>query len=233
VNIALVEDDPHQQELMEVWLATAQHATKSFSTGQAFIGGVTQEHFDLLIIDWMLPDINGDKVLVWVREHLGWNIPVLFITARDQEEDIIKILKLGADDYMTKPVKHLEMLARIEALGRRAAPRQTEEPTHFNRYLLDTSSRTLYYDGAPLELTQKEFELATYLLKNSGRLLSRVHLLESVWGLTADVDTRTVDTHISRIRKKLQLTPENGWRLTPVYGYGYRLEAVPQIGAGA
>ncbi len=230
MNIALVEDDPHQQALLEVWLATAQHVTKSFSSGKTFIEGVTQTHFDILLIDWMLPDINGDKILVWVRENLGWAIPVLFITVRDQEEDIIKILKLGADDYMTKPVKYLEMLARIEALGRRATPRQVEEPSRFNRYRLDCDSRTLYHDGVPLDLTQKEFELAAYLLKNSGRLLSRVHLLEAVWGLTANVDTRTVDTHISRLRKKLQLTPENGWRLTPVYGYGYRLEAVAPPG---
>lgn len=227
MHIALLEDDPAQTKLMEVWLDISHHKCSSFATGQAFIDALKRETFDLLIIDWMLPDIPGDQVLRWVRQNLGWQIPVLFATGRDEEEAIASILKLGADDYMTKPVKHLELMARIEALERRSnASKRNAERLQYGNIEVDLDARRVRLSGQEADMTQKEFELAAYMLKNSGRLLSRVDLLEQIWGLNSDVDTRTVDTHISRLRKKLHLVPENGWRLTPVYGYGYRLEPV-------
>lgn len=234
MRIALLEDDPHQAEVMELWLATAQHACKSFASGASFIEALRKESFDLLIIDWVLPDIPGDKVLDWVRENLGWKIPVLFVTVCDREEDVVKIIKQGADDYMIKPVKHLEMLVRIEALGRRSdASRQVSGNARYGCFEVDLKARRILRSGVEVELTQKEFELAAYMLANNGRLLSRDELLDRIWGVNADVDTRTVDTHVSRIRKKLQLVPENGWRLTPIYGYGYRLEKVDLAGGQA
>lgn len=223
MEVALLEDDPLQAEVMKLWLEAGLHRCRVFGTGADFMQGVSQTHFDLLVIDWMLPDTDGDKVLVWVRENLGWHLPVLFVTGRDAENDVVKALRLGADDYMIKPVKHMEMLARIEVLGRRSAAAPKLGRLHAGCYEIDLGSRRILRSGVAIELTQKEFELAVYLFQNPGRLLSRVNLLENVWGRNADVDTRTIDTHISRLRKKLKL-PGSGWSLIPVYGYGYRFE---------
>lgn len=229
MRIALLEDDTSLTKLMETWLDMSHHSCSSFVTGRAFIDALQKETFDLLIIDWMLPDIPGDQVLCWVRENIGWQIPILFATGRDEEEAIASILKLGADDYMTKPVKQLELIARIEALGRRSdVTKRATERLQYGKIEVDLDARRVRLSGQEADMTQKEFELAAYIFKNNGRLLSRVDILEQIWGLNSDVDTRTVDTHISRLRKKLHLVPENGWRLTPVYGYGYRLEPVSE-----
>ncbi len=146
-------------------------------------------------------------------------------TARGEDRDVVRTLDAGADDYLVKPVKPLELLARITALGRRSrrAPDHAETAS-FGNYDIETSSQTIYYKGKPVPLTQKEFELSAYLFNNIGRLVSRDHLLESVWKRSPKVNTRTVDTHVSRIRNKLQLTRENGWNLKAVYQHGYRLE---------
>ena len=226
MEIALLEDDPHQAEVMKLWIESAKHECHVSGTGGAFLEEMRRKHYDLLIIDWMLPDTDGIKVLSWVREHLGWQVPVLFVTAKDSENDVVNALKSGADDFMTKPVKHLEMLARIEALERRTASVRRREHCTAGRYEIDMETHRITRSGERIELTQKEFELAVHMFQNPGRLLSRESLLETIWGLNAEVDTRTVDTHVSRLRKKLQLSEENGWRLIPVYGYGYRLEAV-------
>lgn len=226
MEIALVEDDLHQAEAMRLWIESAKHTCQIFGTGGAFIEGVQRKRYDLLIIDWLLPDTDGIEVLAWIRGHLGWQVPVLFVTVKDSESDVVRALKSGADDYMTKPVKHLEMLARIETLGRRISSSKHAGRRFAGRYEIDMDSHRISRSGEKIDLTQKEFELAVHMFQNPGRLLSRESLLEMIWGLNSEVDTRTVDTHVSRLRKKLQLSEENGWRLVPVYGYGYRLEAV-------
>lgn len=223
MRIGVLEDEIAQQELYNTWFGTAHHTCKCYSSAKAFLEALPAEAFDLLIIDWMLPDSSGEMALKWVRENIGWEIPVIFVTARDSELDIVNALRAGADDYVVKPAHYLELLARIEALGRRV-----KQPSlvKIGAYEINQDLRQIRVHGKEVELTQKEFELACYLFQNHGKLLSRVHLLDKLWGLNADVDTRTVDTHVSRIRRKLGIAPENGWQIIPVYGYGYRIERV-------
>jgi DNA-binding response OmpR family regulator len=225
VQIALVEDDPAQAEIVQAWLMQAGHDCHHFPNGKAFIYDAKRHTFDLVILDWMLPDTSGPDLLNWVRENIDWEIPVLFTTSRDSEQDIVFALTHGADDYMIKPVKPQETIARINALLRRSAPADAannilEAPP----YVFDIANRGLSINSEPLELTQKEYDLALFLFRHAGRLLSRSYLLENIWGMNSGLQTRTVDTHISRIRKKLGLGPEVGWRLSSVYQHGYRLE---------
>lgn len=227
MRIALLEDDEQLGQLVALWLEEAGHAPQLFATGAALTKALERESFDLLILDWMLPDTTGDKVLLWVRERTDWAIPVIFVTARDSEEEIVGGLNLGADDYIAKPVRRQEFLARVAAVARRSQmPVAPSGRLSFPPFELDEGSRSVQRDGQPVELTQKEYELALFLFRNHGRLLSRGHILQSVWGHQADITTRTVDTHISRLRTKLGLGPESGWQLNAIYNHGYRLERV-------
>jgi DNA-binding response OmpR family regulator len=168
--------------------------------------------------------MGGDEVLRQVREQFGWEVPVVFCTARTDEEAASDILRMGADDYIPKPVRYMEFMARIHALLRRRKPRQSL--LQFGCIEIDLEGRRIRLGGNEVDLTQREFELAVILLRNVGRVLSREELLAGVWAREADVDTRTVDTHASRLRKKLGLAGESGLMLSSVYGQGYRLDTV-------
>lgn len=229
MHIALVEDDSDQRDLMELWLGSGQHTSHGFGTAAEFIDGLKKERFDLLLIDWILPDGTGGDVLQWVRQNLGWEIAVIVVTARDDEATVVSALKMGADDYVVKPPKPMELLARLENVARRVKPGGLPV-LRLGSYEVDVARHRLSLDGNAVTLTQKEFDLSVYLFQNPGKLLSRDHLLNKIWGLNTDVDTRTVDTHVSRLRKKLLLDGSNGWKLTPIYGYGYRFDRVDSAG---
>lgn len=227
MRIALLEDDRAQAAIMHCWLKEVGYDCQVFGQGKQLIRELNRDTFDLIVLDWMLPDLDGIEVLRWIREHIDWPIPVLFATGKDAEADIVQALDQGADDYMIKPVKRLELLARIKAISRRAMPQEeSARVLEFGQYAIDTGTRTAYLNGKPLDLTQKEFDLVLFLFRCAGRILSRGHILESVWGISPDLNTRTVDTHISRIRNKLQLKAAHGWQLKAVYQHGYRLEQV-------
>ena len=224
MHIAILEDDSSQAALLALWLESAGHTCETYSMGRRFIDNVAQGHYGLLILDWALPDINGDEVLRWVRNHMGWEIPVLFMTFRDESDDIATILELGADDYVTKAVDRIEFLARVTSLERRAKMMVGLGATiNLGEFSLNDSEHTVKRHGEDIKLTPMEFKLAKYLFQNVDRLRSRANLLAHVWGCNADVSTRTVDLHVSRLRKKLNLLPENGWQLESVSSVGYRL----------
>ena len=149
MRIALLEDDSHQAELLNLWLEAAGHTSTVFSAGKMLMKNMSYDSFDLLMMDWNLPDISGDDVLRWVREHVDWRIPVLFVTARDSEEDIVRSLELGADDYMVKPIRRMELLARITALGRRVGRAGAErEVIDVGGLSFDSARRSISRAGA-------------------------------------------------------------------------------------
>ncbi|MEY2686278.1 MAG: hypothetical protein RL375_476 [Pseudomonadota bacterium] len=223
--IAIAEDDLDQLALMELWLGQAGHRCSGHATAADFRAALPQAGCELLLIDWMLPDGNGGDLLNWLRRQQGLTLPVIVVTACDDETTVCEALAAGADDYVVKPPKRLELLARIEAVSRRVRPGGLPV-IRAGAYAIDIQAQRFTHEGREIVLTQKEFDLATYLFQNHGKLLSRDHLLDRIWGISADVDTRTVDTHISRLRKKLRLDGSTGWKLVPIYGYGYRFDPV-------
>jgi DNA-binding response OmpR family regulator len=225
MRIAVLDDDTNLLELVSTILNSAGHSVHPFSSGKDMLHHLRRDSYDMLILDWQVPDLNGTEVMHWVREKLPANMPILFMTSRSGEDDIVAGLAAGADDYMIKPIRRGELVARVQALLRRAYPNQhMPEHLEFGQYVFETRSARLTLSGELIELTQKEFDLALLLFRNLGRPLSRAYILEAVWSRDIEIPSRTMDTHISRVRSKLQLRPENGFRLAPVYSYGYRLE---------
>jgi DNA-binding response OmpR family regulator len=155
----------------------------------------------------------------------GSPIPLLLIANRADENAIAAVMAAGANDYLLRPIRRPELLTRVHVLFRRAYPDWSErERIRFGPYTFDMATAHISCAGKPIEVTQKEFELALLFFRNLGRPLSRAYILDMVWSREGNVPSRTMDTHVSRVRSKLQLRPENGYRLTPVYSYGYRLE---------
>ena len=225
MRIAILDDDQNLLDLTVATLKDAGHVCHPFSSGKAMLHQLHRESFDLLILDWQVPDLSGTEILQWVREKLSSTLPVLFMTNRSAEDDIVAGLAAGADDYMIKPIRRAELVARVGALLRRAYPTQIEtEIIIFGDYEFDIRASRAKFKTNAIELTQKEFDLALLLFQNLGRPLSRAYILEAVWSRDIEIPSRTMDTHISRVRTKLDLRPENGYRLAPVYSYGYRLE---------
>jgi len=229
LRIALVEDDQTLAEMMAFWIREAGHECHVLNVGSALIRELGHDSLDTIILDWMLPDTDGLQLLQWIRKNVNWPIPVIFVTGKDTETDIVRALTEGADDYMSKPVQRFELLARIDAVSRRSQVQDSsQQMLEFGVYTIDVKTRTVSLSNTPIEMTQKEFDLVLFLFRNAGRILSRGYIMESVWGRSPDLNTRTVDTHMSRIRSKLKLRAENGWRLRAVYQHGYRLEPTQQ-----
>ena len=226
MRIAALDDDPLQLEFFTHALTAMGHACRTYTTGAALLKDLRRETFDLLIVDWQLPDIEGPEIITWVRQQLDTELPILFVTHRQSESDIVQGLGCGADDFMVKPVRLAEFKARVGALLRRAYPNDAQDVLEFGRFRFLPEARGLEMDGKPVELKAREYELALFLFQNLGRLLSREHLREAVWGLGTDTPSRSLDTHISRLRTKLDLRPANGFLLSAIYGLGYRLEAI-------
>ena len=222
LRIGMLEDDVDQANRASGWIKERGHQCEVFYESESFQRAFRKTSYDVITLDWNLPDGTGIEILTWLRQSLVSDVPVIFITARQAEADIVSALEKGADDYLVKPVRQFELLARIGALARRAQPET--EVLEYDPYVFDTSNRQVTVDDEVVRLTEKEYDLALFLFRNRGRVLSRQHLLTSVWGTSAELNTRTVDTHASRLRKKLKLSATDKWKLTSIYQHGYRLE---------
>ncbi len=221
----LIDDNAAAAAAYAAWLGEAGYGVREFNGAQDFRHRISGDSVDFVLLDLVLPDGDGISLLEWLRHSAYGRLPVIVVTASNGEDDVVTSLRGGADDYCVEPVRRNELLARIEAVLRRAGLSLADGVLrHAPPYELDTAKRRVAIDGTPVRLTDREFDLAAFLFRRLGHVVSRETLLNQVWNVTGSVTTRTVDTHVSRLRKKLVLNGSHGWQLTAVYQHGYRLE---------
>ena len=226
MHIAILEDEATLAMEVKQYLEQDGHTVKIYADGQALVRMLGRELFDLYVLDWNVPKMNGYEVLNHMRKHLEMTEPVVFLTSTEAEEEIVAALTAGADDYCIKPIKPKEFLARIQSVGRRLGGQSSRGQTRkvILGYSFHPADHVVTFDARSVELTEKEFKLASFLFDEVDRPLARNRILMEVWGGSGDELSRTLDVHIAWIRKKLNIGASgNHLRLTAVYGYGYRL----------
>jgi two-component system alkaline phosphatase synthesis response regulator PhoP len=220
-SILLVEDDPALRATLGDRLRGEGYVVDTAVDGHEAVEKAANLPFDLVILDIMLPSRNGFDVCRDIRQA-GMATPILMLTARDQTTDKIVGLKLGADDYVTKPFESAELLARVEVLLRRV-PIQIGQGIHeFGSIRVDVKRSKVTRKGEPVYLTGREFQLLRYFIERPGTTIPRKELLQSVWGYVADALTRTVDTHVASLRQKLEENPKRPEYIITVSGTGYK-----------
>jgi DNA-binding response OmpR family regulator len=246
-RVAALDDEPLQSQLINELITRSGHTCISFNQGDRLLNAVNHEAFDLFVLDWNVPgEMDGMQTLQALRDQLRMTQPVLMLTSRDNEFDIVAAFKAGADDYVTKPVHGAVLMARLNALIRRHLANSTTSPSLPQEILFDWHFDAMKYqvlipgdmklpptgiherttDGEShlVTLTPKAFAIAHLLFRNLGCAVSRDHLIETVWGRGVALGSRTLETHVSTVRSQLGLNAENGFKLSPIYGYGYRLD---------
>jgi two-component system alkaline phosphatase synthesis response regulator PhoP len=222
-RVLLVEDEPGLVLTLTDRLTSEGYKVESARDGGSGFERASSETFDAIILDVMLPRKNGFDLCRDLRQR-GVNTPILMLTARGQVVDKVVGLKLGADDYLTKPFEMIELLARLEALLRRApaAPQPQSETYQFNSIKIDFRRAEVERDGEKIELSAKEFQLLRYFVEHREATLSRDELLNEVWGYDAMPTTRTVDVHVAWLRQKLEFNPRRPQFILTVHGMGYK-----------
>jgi two-component system, OmpR family, response regulator RegX3 len=224
MKIAFLEDNLAFASEMVHALQTANIEVDHFVSGRACLRALTEQRYDMALLDYEVPDMNGPEVLAGLKVR-GNCPPVIFLTGRDSEEDVVAVIESGADDYIVKPPNVKVLLARINALHRRTSEQTDATPVaEYGDLKVDFIKRIFEIEGNQVKLTEKELDLALYFFRHIGELLSRAHLTKVIWGSSPDLDTRTIDVHVSHLRSKLKILPQHGWRLVSVYHQGYRLE---------
>ena len=222
-KILIVEDEAALATTLKDRLRKEGYAVNVARDGNSGMEMATSEPFDLLILDLMLPGQNGLSICQKLRE-LGSNTPILMLTARRQTMDKVIGLRTGADDYLTKPFKMAELLARVDALMRRAGPGKIASPVRyqFGDLRIDVRSTEVTRSGHPIVMSAMEFQLLRYFVEHRGATLSREELLREVWGYGGLPSTRTVDVHVAWVRQKIEPDPKNPQLILTVVGLGYK-----------
>lgn len=215
INTLVVEDDEPISNLIKLNLNMVNYKCRQCYDGKEALSAIQEENFDLIILDVMLPEIDGFTLYEKIKPK---GIPVIFLTARTSVGDRVAGLKMGADDYITKPFEGIELIARIENVLRHY--KKDVQVLNFKNLEIDLKQMIVKQDGKEIELTLKEFELLAFLVKNKNIVLTREVLVEKVWGYDYAGETRTIDNHIQKLRKKLDLKDN----IKTVFGLGYRLE---------
>jgi two-component system, OmpR family, response regulator RegX3 len=222
-RILIVEDESSLSEPLAYLLGREGYETSIAADGIAGLADYDKNGADLVLLDLMLPGLAGTEVCRELRQRS--NVPIIMLTAKDSEVDVVVGLELGADDYVTKPYKSRELLARIRAVLRRHVDEDEAGTVLIGGGVrMDVDRHTVQVDGTDVALPLKEFELLEYLLRNSGRVLTRGQLIDRVWGSDYFGDTKTLDVHIKRIRSRIEKEPSNPAMLLTVRGLGYRFE---------
>lgn len=226
MQIGVLDNDDGRADLVSASLRSVGHACRQFKSGESLLETLQRDGFDLLVLN---AQSAGLRVLQALRSKLVSGLPVLFVADRADEETIVAAIEAGADDYVVNPIRRGDLVARVGVLLRRTYPQHyADERVRFGPYTFETASSRISVNGKAIDITSKEFALALLFFRNLGRPLSRAYILETIWSGEPDVASRTMDTHVSRVRNKLGLRPENGYRLAPVYSYGYRLEQLAE-----
>lgn len=223
IQIGLVEDDPIQAKIIGTMVGNAGMDCLHYVTELEFRRRMGPESIDLLLLDWNLPGVSGLELLRELRQASS-GLPVIFLTGNDSEQDIVTGLQAGADDYIVKPARPAELVARIRSALRRSGPPTGHQVIEdADPFTFDLERRRLLLHGEPVELTDREFDLLVFLFQRRGKVVSRETLLAQVWRVGPNVATRSIDTYVSRLRKRLGLQGDSEWRLEGVYQHGYRL----------
>jgi two-component system, OmpR family, alkaline phosphatase synthesis response regulator PhoP len=222
-RLLLVEDEPGLQLALSDRLTAEGYTVETAGDGNTAVTRATGEPFDVILLDVMLPGRDGFDVAKTLRQQ-GIQTPILMLTARSQVVDRVVGLKLGADDYLTKPFETIELLARIEALLRRApaASGVSLERYQFGDITVDVRKAEVTHQGQPVELSAKEFQLLRYFIEHRGATLTREELLQEVWGYSNTPSTRTVDVHVAWLRQKLEPNARIPQYILTVHGLGYK-----------
>lgn len=226
-KVLIIEDDTEISDVVAINLESNGIKTEQVHNGIDGLNRSKSGEFDLVILDIMLPGLDGISICRKLREE-DRDTPILMLTAKTDEIDLVLSLELGADDYMTKPFSMRELLARVGALLRRSkrtlnkTEEELDEKLQFGELLIDYSKRQVYINGKVLSLTVKEFELLDLFARNPGRVFSRADLLNTIWGYNFEGYEHTVNTHINRLRNKLEKDPAKPQYLLTVWGIGYK-----------
>ena len=222
-KVLVVEDEPAIADVVSRYLRRAGYETAVAGTGQQALGRAEAARPDVVVLDLMLPDIDGLEVMRRLRCADRGRGAIILLTARAEESDRIVGLRLGADDYVVKPFSPAELVARVDAVLRRIDPiAEREPPLRFDELEIDTAAREVLLGGETVELTQREFELLLFLARHPGQAFTRDQLMEHVWRYTFYIDTSTVTVHIRRLRAKLEPDPTRPRFIQTVWGVGYR-----------
>ena len=223
-KVLIVEDEPALVELLKYNLEAEGYSVRHTANGDDAEVLVAEEHPDLILLDWMLPEVSGIEICRRIRARPdSRNVPILMLTARGEEADRIRGLSTGADDYVVKPFSLPELMARVRALLRRAAPDRIADVLTLGNIVLDRAAHRVMRGPRGVRLGPTEFRLLEFMMESPGRVLSRAQLLDGVWGRDAYVDERTVDVHVGRLRKALIRGHESD-PVRTVRGSGYMLD---------